>query len=74
MIGFDWVLWHISPCTLFNAKSSLYIFIKYKSFSLVGFDGNSAIVCYLMPNRHYTYLLNIHEFRPHFVKNILKRA
>ena len=25
----DWVLWHISPCKLFNAKSCLYKNIKY---------------------------------------------
>ena len=23
----DWVLWHINPCRLFNAKSCLYIYI-----------------------------------------------
>ena len=25
MISFDWALWHINHCRLFNAKSSLYI-------------------------------------------------
>ena len=25
-IWFDWVLWHINHCRLFNAKSSLYIY------------------------------------------------
>ena len=29
MIWFSWVLWHIKHCKLFNAKSSLYIYIKY---------------------------------------------
>ena len=29
MIWFDWVLWHINYCWLFNAKSCLYIYIKY---------------------------------------------
>ena len=24
-----WVLWHINPCKLFNAKSFLYVYIKY---------------------------------------------
>ena len=24
-----WFLWHINPCRLFNAKSCLYIYIKY---------------------------------------------
>ena len=27
MIWFGWVLWHINYCWLFNAKSSLYIYI-----------------------------------------------
>ena len=25
----SWVLWHINHCRLFNAKSGLYIYIKY---------------------------------------------
>ena len=29
MIWFGWLLWHINHCRLFNAKSSLYIYIKY---------------------------------------------
>ena len=29
MIWLGWVLWHINHCRLFNAKSSLYIYIKY---------------------------------------------
>ena len=29
MIWLGWVLWHINYCRLFNAKSSLYIYIKY---------------------------------------------
>ena len=29
MIWFGWALWHINNCWLFNAKSSLYIYIKY---------------------------------------------
>ena len=29
MIWFGWVLWHINLCRLFNAKSCLYIYIKY---------------------------------------------
>ena len=33
LVGF---LWHIKHCKLFNAKSSLYIFIKYIGFGLVG--------------------------------------
>ena len=56
---FGLVLWHINHCRLFNAKSSLYIYIKYIRFSLVGFYGISTIVGYLMPNPLYTYILNI---------------
>ena len=41
------VLWHINHCRLFNAKSSLYIYIKYIWFGLVGFYGISTIVGYL---------------------------
>ena len=36
MIWFGWVLWHINHCRLYNAKSSLYIYIKYIWFGLVG--------------------------------------
>ena len=54
-----WVLWHINHCRLFNAKSSLYIYIKYIWFGLVGFYGISTIVGYLMTNPLYTYILKI---------------
>ena len=54
-----WVLWQINHCGLFNAESSLYIYIKYIWFGLVGFYGKSTIVGYLMPNPLYTYILNI---------------
>ena len=56
MIWFGLVLWHINHCWLFNAKSSLYIYIKYKGFGLVGFYGISTIVGYLMPNPVFTYI------------------
>ena len=39
MIWFGLVLWHINQYRLFNAKSSLYIYIKYIGFGLVGFYG-----------------------------------
>ena len=58
---FGWVLWNINPCRLFNAKSSLYIHIKYIWFSFFGFYGISTIVGYLMPNLFYTYVLNIYD-------------
>ena len=56
MIWFGLVLWHINHCRLFNAKSYLYIYIKYLWFGLVGFYGISTIVGYLMPNPLYTYI------------------
>ena len=58
---FGWVLWHINHCRLFNAKSSLYIYIRYIEFGWVGFYGISTIVGYLMPNPLYTYILNIYD-------------
>ena len=53
---FGWVLWHINHFGLFNAKSSLYIYIEYIEFGLVGFYGISTIVGYLMPNPLYKYI------------------
>ena len=58
---FGWILWHINPCRLFNAKSSLYICIKYVWFGLVGFYGISTIGSYLMPNPLCTYILNVYD-------------
>ena len=54
-------LWHINHCRVFNAKSSLYIYIKYIGFGWVGFYGISTIVGYLMPNPLYTYISNIYD-------------
>ena len=34
LVRLGWVLWHINHCRLFNAKSSLYIYIKYIGFGL----------------------------------------
>ena len=50
-------LWHINHCWLFNAKSSLhiYIYIKY-IYGLVGFYGISTIIGYFMSNPLYTYI------------------
>ena len=61
MILFRWVLWHINHCRLFNAKSSLYIYIKYRLFGLVVFYGISTIVGYSMPNPLYTYISKIED-------------
>ena len=47
-------LWFGFMGGLFNAKSSLYISIKYIGFGLAGFYGISTIVGYLMPNPLYT--------------------
>ena len=57
MIWFRWVLWHINHYRLFNAKSSLYIYIKYIGFGLVEFYGISTqwLIYPLMPNPLYTY-------------------
>ena len=61
MIRFGWVLLRINPCWLFNAKYSLYIYIKYIGFGLVGFYDISNIVGNLMPNPLYTYIFNIYD-------------
>ena len=45
-------------CRLVNTKFSLFIYIKYIWFGLVGFYGISTIVGYSMPNPLYTYILN----------------
>ena len=71
MIWFGWVLWHINHCSLFNAKSSLYIYIKY-TFGLVEFYGISTMVGYVMSNPLYTYILNTYMICKHFVDNIPK--
>ena len=61
LVGFGWVLWRINPCRLFNVKSTLYIYIEFIGFGLVGFYGISTIVGYLMLNPLYTYILNIYD-------------
>ena len=48
-------------CRLSNAKSSLYIYIKYIGFGLVGFYSISTIVGYLMTNPLYSYILYIYD-------------
>ena len=61
MIWFGWVLWHINHCRLFNAKSSLCVYVKYIWFGLVDFYGISTIAGYLMPNPFYMYILNTYD-------------
>ena len=46
-------------CRLFNDKSSLYIYIKYIGFSLVGFYDISTNIGYFMLNPVFTYIFNI---------------
>ena len=55
-VYFGWLLWQINLCRLFNAKSSLFLYIK----SLVWFYGISTIEGYLIANPLYTYILNIY--------------
>ena len=74
MIWFGCVLWHINHCKLFNAKSSLYIYMKYISFCLVGFYAISTIEDDLIPNPLYTYILNIYDLQTHFLDNILSES
>ena len=63
MIWFGWVgFYGISTIVgLFNAKSSLYVYIKYIRSGFVWFYGISTSVSYLMPNPLYTYILNIYD-------------
>ena len=56
MKWFDWVLWHINRWRLFNVKSSLYMYIRFKWFGGVGFNGRTTIVCHFMPHPLYTYI------------------
>ena len=46
---------------LFNAESSLYIYIRYIWFGWVGFYDTSTFLGYLMPNPFYTYILYIYD-------------
>ena len=43
-IWFGWVLWHISRCRLFNAKSCLYIYIEYKDLIWSGFKAYQQLL------------------------------
>ena len=49
------VLWHINSCSLFNAKSSLQIYIKYIWLGLVGSYGKSTI-CRLFNAKSSLYI------------------
>ena len=56
------------PLYVINAKFCFYIYINYMIW-FVWFDnyGISIIVCYLMPNPVFTYVLNIYALYTHFV-------
>ena len=43
MFWFSWVLWHIDHCTLFNGKSSLYIYIIYIIFIHIYYIYNRGV-------------------------------
>ena len=62
MIWLGWFLWHINHCRLFNIKSFLFIYMKYRGFFCAWFYGISTIVGYLKPNPLHTYILNIYDF------------
>ena len=51
MIWFDWVLWNIHHCRLFNVKSCLYIYIKYIRFGIepksTGLLANTLPIIYI---------------------------
>ena len=47
-IWFCFGLWHVNHCRLFNAKSFLYIYIKYIGFGWIRFYGLSTVVGYLI--------------------------
>ena len=71
MIWFGQVLWYINYCRLFNAKSCLYIYIKYIWFDLVRCYHISTIVGYLMQILFIDIYIE-YMIRKHFVDNILK--
>ena len=58
MIRFGRGLWHINYCRLFNAKFTLYIYVKHIRLGLAEFCGISTTECYLMPNPLHTYIYN----------------
>ena len=60
MFGLGWVILDFMAYQPFNDKSSLYILNIY---DLVGFDGISTLVGYLIPNLLYTYDLYIDIFK-----------
>ena len=60
LLGLVFVLWHINHCRLFNAKSSLYIHIKYmicKHILLIKFlNERKLILCSQLNGSKYFYV------------------
>ena len=52
---------HVNYCWLFDAKRSIYIYIKYMKFSLVWFYGISTNVGYSIPNSICIYKLVLYQ-------------
>ena len=66
LVWFGLVLWHINHCRLFNAKSSLYMYIKYmicKHILLITFLNAPELTFYTQLNVFkYFYLKRISQF------------
>ena len=58
LVGFYCIVGH---SWLFDAKPSLYVYIKYILFGLVGFCGFSTTVGYLMSSPLYTCILSMYD-------------
>ena len=59
MICFALVVWHINHCWLFNARSSLYIYIKYMScklFFLLTFLNDPELISCTLLDAFYLYI------------------
>ena len=60
MIWFVWVLWHSNHCRLFNAKSCLYIYIRYmicKHILLISFLNEPELIfCAQLNGFKYCYI------------------
>ena len=68
MIWFGWVLWHINHCRLFNAKSSLYIYIEYmicKHVLLIAFLNEPGLIFFDAIKWFQVFLSNTNTFTCH---------
>ena len=59
--GFGLILWHINHCRLFNAKSFLYIYIKYmiSRHILLTFLNKPALIFFCSQLNHFSYFYQI---------------